>query len=496
MKINRTIAGAIAFFFTATAAIRLWVLFSSPYAFGTDGYYYAVQIKTLLKNGSFIIPDSSLVLYYLAFFSLIGKNIVAANKAAIALLIGLMTWPAYLLGKNLLNKRAGLVLTALLVSNSFAAHFTFNFIKNLGGIFFFLFFLNQLVTVLKQGLNKKNSVLLAGFFFLTFATHKLMAGVALLFLVFYLLYFFRRSFLERKILFLTMFIVLTLSIITLSIFFPNILHLSDLSRVGNFWHLPPQLAPLSYTGITRLPGTLYPEIWLFAVSPFLIFSYRDKIENNLKIFLVSIVLLFLVIINPFLEFRLYNFAFRLFLLIFIPASIFLALFFASLKRAIFIIILLPLLLVYQGYTLSINMNINRHDYELYSDLLPLINLPENSLLVAHQGFDYFYCFNDKGKAFHFLPEDKHKNRPLYRLAHGVPPRLFKEYLGNNADINYLPGFYSLMKESTWQQFVTLLPPEKFRPYKNWRNPHEFRPRYMLRNQQFRVLDSAGTPGSR
>ncbi len=67
-----------------------------------------------------------------------------------------------------------------------------------------------------------------------------------------------------------------------------------------------------------------------------------------------------------------------------------------------------------------NMQINRIDYAEVQAAVQRLSLPGRHLLIAHQGFDYFYCYYRKGDAFHFLAEDKHRGREVFRVLYGFP----------------------------------------------------------------------------
>jgi hypothetical protein len=99
------------------AAARLEFLRSSPYPLGVDGYYYAIQLRSLLETGHLAYPASPLVFWLFAPLAAATDPIVGAKIGA-ALITALIAVPAYLLGKRLSGLRAGGLLAAALAAQS------------------------------------------------------------------------------------------------------------------------------------------------------------------------------------------------------------------------------------------------------------------------------------------------------------------------------------------------------------------------------------------
>jgi hypothetical protein len=112
------------------AAWTRWqFLQSSPYPFGVDGYYYAIQLRSLLETGHLYYPASPLVMYWMLPFAAVAGPIAGAKLAA-ALGTALLAVPAYLLGRRISGQRAiGLLCAALAATSAEASYHAFEFIK-------------------------------------------------------------------------------------------------------------------------------------------------------------------------------------------------------------------------------------------------------------------------------------------------------------------------------------------------------------------------------
>ncbi len=474
---------ALILVFLVSFAIDIYILFLSKYGIGIDSYYYATQIRYFQENLKFASPDTSLTLYFLAFVSFLGDNIIATNKIAIAFISSIMILPAFTLGKKIYNKQVGFFFALFIVSNSLILNFKFEYVKNLGGIFVFLIFLNQLYSYIENSKSIKIKLKLFVILTIVLLTHKLMATLTIF--MFLLTYFYKNQ--NKKI---AIYIIGFVLFLFLGGFiFPNILHISDFERIGNLFTFLPSVIVYEYLNISQQSFVFKAEILLMFVSPILLFFVKDRLNRNSKLFVLSIFIFFIIINFPFFKFQINNLSYRLFILIFIPAGLFLSLSLSLIKNSsiLIVFILIGFLLPYKYWSMNKLSNQFYTNYELYETIVSIIDLPVDSLLVAHQGFDYYYSYRTKKRSFHFLPEPKHKKRPTYRLAYAIKLDLLEKHLGKNIlkEIQLLPGFYMLMKESLWQKFIGKLTEDEKRNILTFRNPHIYRNRYMLRNQKFR-----------
>ncbi|HTM22173.1 MAG TPA: hypothetical protein VL172_16750, partial [Kofleriaceae bacterium] len=120
----------------AVAALVAWAcwqrwhfLATSPYPYGVDGYYYAIQLRSLLDSGHMYYPASPLVMYWmLPFAAVVGP--IAGAKLAAALGTALLAVPAYLLGRRISGERSiGLLAATLAATSAQATYHAFEFIK-------------------------------------------------------------------------------------------------------------------------------------------------------------------------------------------------------------------------------------------------------------------------------------------------------------------------------------------------------------------------------
>src|SRR5262245_64927811 len=97
----------------ALAAWSLWqrwqMLSGSPFPLGVDGYFYPIQLRSLLDHGALAYPASPLAFYLMAPFAALTDPITGA-KLASAVLGAAIAGPAYAVGARLGGCRgAGLV---------------------------------------------------------------------------------------------------------------------------------------------------------------------------------------------------------------------------------------------------------------------------------------------------------------------------------------------------------------------------------------------------
>jgi len=116
-------------------AQRWRVLSGSPFPIGIDGYFYPVELRSLLDHGSLQYPASPLAFWLLAPFAALTDPITGAKLGA-ALLGALIAVPAYGVGVHLGRDRGdrgrgpGLVAAAVATSSAGSMYLTIEFVKN------------------------------------------------------------------------------------------------------------------------------------------------------------------------------------------------------------------------------------------------------------------------------------------------------------------------------------------------------------------------------
>jgi hypothetical protein len=115
-------------------AQRWAVLSSSPFPIGVDGYFYPVQLRSLMETGHLQYPASPLGFWLMLPFAAATDPITGAKLGA-AFYTALVALPAYGVGARLGKSRgAGLVAAALATFSAGSAYMTIEFVKNGIGI--------------------------------------------------------------------------------------------------------------------------------------------------------------------------------------------------------------------------------------------------------------------------------------------------------------------------------------------------------------------------
>lgn len=120
----------------AGAGFDAYILFRYDFAVGVDGYYYQLQIKSLLSQGRFYFPTRTpLVLYLLSGFSyLTGESIVTVKVVSIFLHATLSTAIFALVSSATRMVSLGLCAAALCVTSGTHLYLVGEYVNNLGAL--------------------------------------------------------------------------------------------------------------------------------------------------------------------------------------------------------------------------------------------------------------------------------------------------------------------------------------------------------------------------
>jgi hypothetical protein len=130
--------------------VRFRFLDSSPLPVGIDGYWYPIQVRSLLERGHLYFPSAPLVLWLMAPATLL-TDAFTGPKLVAALGTGALALPAYLLGKRLSGDRAaGLAAAALAATSAQSFYLSTEFVKQGIGTTFALGFLAALAWTLDR----------------------------------------------------------------------------------------------------------------------------------------------------------------------------------------------------------------------------------------------------------------------------------------------------------------------------------------------------------
>lgn len=170
---------AVTALFTHTAWQRYGFLMTSPFPVGVDGYFYPVQLRSLLETGSLYYPSSPLGLWLMAPFALLSDPIVGAKLAA-AILPAAIVFPMYLLGRHLGGCRAtGFLAAALAAASAQSFYFSLEFVKNGIGLTILCWYLVALAHAQAKPTRRRIAVAVAALV-ATMLTHKAPFALALL----------------------------------------------------------------------------------------------------------------------------------------------------------------------------------------------------------------------------------------------------------------------------------------------------------------------------
>ncbi len=109
--------------------LRWQILTASPFPLGIDGYFYPIQVRSLLEHGTLAYPASPLTFWWMAPFAAATDPITGAKLGA-ALGGALIALPAYAVGARLGKGRGpGLVAAAITSAAGSSVYLSLEFVK-------------------------------------------------------------------------------------------------------------------------------------------------------------------------------------------------------------------------------------------------------------------------------------------------------------------------------------------------------------------------------
>ena len=129
-------------------------------------------------------------------------------------------------------------------------------------------------------------------------------------------------------------------------------------------------------------------------------------------------------------------------------------------------------------------------YEYYKRIADKIELPDDSLLIAHLPLNHVYTYDKNLRdALNYVPDFYVAPEKLWRLAYGVNILSLEEHL--NADLPDFSAYvrpidarYILIREDYWQAYLKNEDEEIIETYKNWFNPYTVRPAFIRKAKSF------------
>ena len=522
--------------FSAVALRGLGTVGASSHPTGWDGYYYLVQVKSLVSEGEMHSPEYSPVyLPLLAFYGITGDYLASYRLSSVLILL-LFVMSMFSVSLELVRASGGsgreAVFCALLaaglsaVSPSLNFYFT-QFPKNLLGLAFFLFFAAWAVA-LRRRISRKDRntgpgsmVLRLGggllLFLAAFFTHRFSAVLSLIFLLFFFapdcMVLFRllmkkggRSARVAAAAVLALFLLIL--VLSVSGRIPLAPSIRDLQRITGDVSSTPILVPLAFVntfGAFRLTTPWLVEVFLASLLPvvtllILLFGGRScrlyMGRGHFVLLAISLIGLF-----PFLEFSLTGLSYRLLLatLLMFPVVClpWIRMAVARLQEndwkgtlgASLGVTALALVSVFDAGSYRPELHDPPYGYylELSDGIMEALSGREAELIVAHRSLAEVITFRHGADALPWSPEERFRRERVWRVTAGIMRSEFRYYLAPvGMDTLFMPiqGDYCLLREDAWEAFMDSIAdePAMMQAAETWRNPLERRPAYLVGEQ--------------
>lgn len=467
-------------------AVRLYMLLKSNHPTGMDGYFYALQAKSLLVNGSLENPDHELGYFFCGFFSWLFNNPILGCKVWAALSSMLISVNIFILLKKVSKDKIIIPMAGLLISASCVSLtlFNVNFINNQTGLVFFLSYCTALYSFIncKAGTKKQKIGLFILSLILLFCSilcHLVSAAYAFIFTAVMVI---KRFKLKNQIILTVIFLIAAI-----------LLFFNQLPRFNSVFALGPVL-PLFSKTMTTLAG--FPVC--IEISSWFIFTWILAIVYSIKIKKFDFLILVIpVLFFPFWNLNILDMGYRM-LLNGIPCAIVLDLYlldkllsgyceniiYKNVFGVIFVINLVALFSTPKLYN-------PRKDppFDYYKSVVEQIDLSDDSLLIAHLPINHvytYYCNLRDGlnyEADFYVPEGK-----TWRLAYGTNADYLKQFFGEFEEeeldllIKQLSQEYTLIREDLWQRYLKYEEDEIVESLMNFYNPHTLRPQFIRKSE--------------
>lgn len=172
------VAAALAALVAWSFTVRYGILTETPFPVGIDGYFYPIQLRSLLDHGALAYPASPLGFWLMAPLAALTDPMTGAKLGA-ALFGALIALPTYAIGARLGKSRgAGLVAAALATTSAGSMFLTIEFVKNGIGLTVGLTALWLVLRALERRTRPRIALAVAGVV-AAFLAHKMAAGLVL-----------------------------------------------------------------------------------------------------------------------------------------------------------------------------------------------------------------------------------------------------------------------------------------------------------------------------
>lgn len=499
-----------------SGGLRYGSFAQTPYANGWDSYFYLVQVKSWVEEGSMHSPEATLIYPFLRAVLLFRGDYVQMYKIGAALLAGGFTFMTFVAARwccNSVAKKSNPALPILLcawtVCSPHLGYVAAQYPKNLLGLILWLGFVASLG---KKGLGLWTLLWLIANYF----GHRLTFALALLYGSLWCLFHFRvslkKAFFHRK-----MAAGAGLAVVVLTIasrLLPGLFQFADVGRLGKVLHWPPQFAPYTFAktfGQERLSGWWLFEIGVAALSwavlgglliqaagRFLWF----KPEKSIRLPIVTTTLwgLCTCLLFPLLEWSYTGISYR-FLLVFVLIAPLLWCILASFRGERYTRMAYlgaGVLVIGSFYTATKGYDSSKHDPN-YADFKRITlqaqayfdkhNLERPDLVICHNALAEYFTFTTGTDAMPWLPEYAIDSSRLWRLAAGIHPQTLRYFtkVVAQAPLVSLGNGYVLLPEYAWQRAILAAEQEAdldfLQTARSWRNPYKKRPVWLLKKSQ-------------
>lgn len=465
-------------------SVRLFMLLKSEYPTGLDGFFYALQAKSLVVNGALENPDYELGYYFCGFFSWLCKDAFLGCKIWAALSSALISVSIFILLKNISEEKIIIPLLGLLISSVSVGItlFNINYINNQTGLVFFLSYCTALIYFLKNAgrLTKKGKIfsgLLCIFLLLLCAlSHLVSAAYAFIFTSIMII---------KRMKPRNQFILICVCAVCAIALFSN-----QLPRFKAVFSLSPVL-PCFSPVLMKLAGVpLCIEMTVYFVITWILgIIFVSHYKTIPLLFLIP------VMFFPFWKLDELDMGYRMLLngiVVSIPFNLYMISKLCVIPKQVRddsrnTILLITIILFTTGLFFTPKLYNPKKDptWKYYKSVVEQIDLPDDSLLIAHLPINHiytYYCNLRDGLNYEvdfYVPEGK-----TWRLAYGTKAEYLKQFFGEFEEeeldilIKQLSSEYVLIREDLWQRYLKYEEDEIVNSLMNFYNPHTFRPGFI------------------
>ncbi|HPS44448.1 MAG TPA: hypothetical protein PK542_08175 [Treponemataceae bacterium] len=458
--------------------VRFSMLEKSPHPTGLDGYYYALQAKSLVEEGHLENPDSSPGFYLCGLFAIICGDAIIGCKVyaaviSVALAVSIFLAILAMFPGRYPNAALGFFLCAASPS---CAQLAVNYINNLTGLAFLFAYVSCFFFAWRRRDKPSVPPIAAAlvFFALACLSHLITACFAIAFTAVFILLRLKSA--ARWVVAGTAFVAFLY------------IAIAQWQRLAGVFSAVPAFPAASVFFRTHLRFAIVLELSAyFAIAWIVGMSQCVKTKRLLPYAVVPLVLFF-----PFWKLDSLDMGYRMFLSA-IPCSIILAVAFGTAYARPFsgkaarvayaaTLCCAALLCAFSPRVYDLARD---PPYEYYKKVASRIELGKDTLLIAHLGLNHVYTYyNDFKMALNYVPDFAFPHEKIWRVAYGVPVSAitarFPELAGDtlDAEVRRIDSRYILIREDLWKEYLKREDPEVVRALLNWYNPHTVRPSFI------------------